>query len=745
MFSHLHHFQSRCRLNPLALIGGLFIFFFLLIAQYNPPLLHELRLKSFDFFLRFHPAPLSDTRIIIVDIDSESLEKIGQWPWPRKHIAELLKKINATGPVAVGLDMVFAEPDGSSPHLLGTLDYIKNAPPIVQDYLKNLPNYDFSLAQTLAQSPAPVVLGYVFTNTEKSTRPTSIFYSSQQVPKKSNIQLYGQNPLPFLYSFNGVDSSLQIFERTAQGIGFLNIIPDHDSIIRNLPLVVTYKDEIYPSFILTMLQASQKVDDMKLITDQNGVRSLQVGKYHIPTNMNGELIINFSGPSHTLPYISAHRVLSGQFEPALFQDAYVLIGTSAPGLFDLRAVPTDRVFPGVELHGHALNTILSQNYLHRPEWVKGAELLCICCISLLLLLILSRLRAAHGILLVLFLSFGIFSLSLWCLYAYNLLIDIVYPMTVTWLVFTIVTFYNFIAGEKKIRRLRSTFSHYLAPEVVKELLKKQDDLILDGEERELTILFSDIRRFTSMAEKMSPDDLCAFLNEYLTPMTGAIMEERGTVDKFIGDAIMAFWNAPLNTPNHLVYACRCALTMLRELDELNRSWHKRGFPKIRIGVGMHCGVARVGNMGSQQRFDYTVIGDSVNLASRLEGLTRLYDVDILVSDAVYAVLQESNFFFRRIDRVRVVGKTTPVTLYQLMGLREEQTVDDLQELDAYYAALERYTTGAFTQAAESFLSLHEEYPGVYLYAFYAERCLRMAKNPPKQWNGIIDIQTKKNC
>jgi adenylate cyclase len=734
----LSHLRKKRRVSPLALTGVLLTLLFVIIAQYDPPLLHELRLKYFDFFLRNNPAPLSDSQIIIIDIDSESLEKIGRWPWPRKRLAELLTKVAAGGPAVIGLDIILAEPDNSSPHILGRLDNMHNIAPAIQQYLHNLPNYDLALAQTLKKSPAPVVLGYVFTNTIKKKSA-----DSRQVPRNVNMLFYGQNPLPFLYLFNEVDPSLEIFERTAQGIGFLNVIPDQDSIIRNLPLLVNYRDDIYPGLILSMLLAATHEDTIEVETDQNGIRALQIGEYSIPTNMHGELIINFSGPSRTLPYISAYDILSGQVTPALFQNSYVLIGTSAPGLFDLRAVPTDRALPGVELHGHALNTILSKNYLHRPEWAKGAELISICCICLLLLFLLSRMKAANGALLVFFLSVGMFSSSLWCLYHYHLLLDIVYPLTATWLMFGILTFYNFIAGERKIRRIRSAFSHYLSPQVVKELLKKQNDLVLDGEERELSILFSDIRQFTAMAEKMSPDDLCAFLNEYLTPMTKAIMQRRGTVDKFIGDAIMAFWNAPLYTPNHLKHACDCALAMIYQLNNLNKSWSKRGLPEVRIGIGIHCGVARVGNMGSQQRFDYTVMGDSVNLASRLEGLTRLYDVDILVSDAVYAMLKESDFFFRRVDTVRAAGKTTPVTLYQLIEIREEQMVAHLQEMEAYYAALELYNDGEFFQAAQSFHTLKEEYPNVYLYKLYSKRCLQMLKDPPKHWNGITNIQLKK--
>ncbi len=311
MFSHP---RKRCGISPLSVTGVLLTLFFIVLAQYDPSLLHELRLNSFDFFLRHSPAPLSDPRVIIVDVDSESLGKLGQWPWPRKRIAELLKQITSAGPAVVGLDMIFAEPDSNSPHLLGALDDIEHAPAAVREYLQGLPDYDRSLAQTLEQSPVPVVLGYVFTGSAKDETQ-----HRGKIPRKSNFLFYGHDPLPFLFPFNGVDSSLEMFEQTAQGIGFLNIIPDHDSIIRNIPLAVNYKDEVYPGLILSMLQVASGEETIVLETDQNGVRAVRTGGRRIPTNMYGELIINFSGPARTLPYVSAHEILSGQFDADLFQ------------------------------------------------------------------------------------------------------------------------------------------------------------------------------------------------------------------------------------------------------------------------------------------------------------------------------------------------------------------------------------------------------------------------------------------
>ncbi|MCI5221714.1 MAG: adenylate/guanylate cyclase domain-containing protein [Candidatus Electrothrix sp. AR4] len=733
-------FGKKYKIALVRLIGAVLTAFFIALSLMNPPLLNELRLKFFDFLICGAPASLASPPVVIVDIDSNSLAAFGQWPWPRNRMAQLLEKITAAEPAVVGLDMLFAEPDRTSPRQLALHSVAKDAPVAVRKYLRELPDYDFLLAKSFYFSPVPIVLGYAFTS--KLSDEVEYSHVVGNTLKNGNFAFFGGDPFPFLFTFNGVDNNLGMFEKTARGIGFFNVIPDQDSIIRNVPLLINYEQQVYPSLILSMLQTEAEIDSMMVEVDRNGVRSVQVGLNHIPTTKHGELIVNFSGSARTLPYISARDILSDSFDPDLLKDAYVLIGTSAPGLSDLQAVPTDYVFPGVELHGHALNTILSKNFLHRPEWSKGAEIVYLLTIGLLLILLLSKMKATSGALLALVISGGIASFSLWSFYYHQLLIDIVYPLITTWLLFTVLTFHNFFTGEKKIRQLRSAFSQYLSPVVVKELLKKQDCLVLDGEERELSILFSDIHNFTSMAEKMSPDNLCVFLNEYLTPMTGAVMERRGTVDKFIGDSVMAFWNAPLATPNHVYQACECSLEMLKELDTLNSYWKEQGHPKIQIGIGIHCGVARVGNMGSQQRFDYTVMGDAVNLASRLEGLTRIYGTNILVSDSVYAMLKESDFYFRRVDTVRVLGKTTPVTLYQLLEERGRITPGKQIEMEEYRASLSLYYAGDFQAAVRSFQELLMKYPEDKLYKVYKEKSLRLVDNPPEKWDGITDLQVK---
>jgi adenylate cyclase len=642
----------------------------------------------------------------------------------------MLERITTTEPAVVGFDILFAEPDRSSPPMSGY----------------DISLHDFTLAQALHNSPAPVVLGYAFTGTDmKSVR-------KEHVPKTGGFIFDGGDPVPFLHTFAGVDSNIKALEKTASGSGFFNIIPDSDSITRRIPLLAGFADQVYPSLILSMIQAAEGADSaVKVVVDReikkNGIRAVHAGPYQIPTTMQGELIVHFSGPAHTFSYISAGDILSDNYDPTALRkmlvDAYVLVGISAPGLFDLQSVPTDPVFPGVELHAHALNTILTGNFLHRPEWVKGVEIIYLVCIGLVFVLLFSRMKAISGVLLVSAIFGGMILFFLWN-FSHQIVVDIAYPAVFTVLLFTLFTSHNFFKEEQKRHRLKSAFSQYLAPTVVDELLKKRDSLVLDGEERELTIFFSDIYKFTSMAERMSPDNLCVFLNEYLTPMTDIIMDRRGTVDKFMGDSVMAFWNAPLDTPDHIRLACDCTLDMLKKLTVLNLSWQQQGLPELRVGIGIHSGVARVGNMGSRQRFDYTVMGDAVNLASRLEGLTRLYGVDILVSGTIYAAMKERDFFFRYIDTVRVLGKKEAVVLYQLLSVRSSigLTGDKIQEEEAYNKALTLYHAGSFQDAFSSFQELCRKYPTDKLYSVYKERCFRLAAEPPDNWDGVTEMQGK---
>jgi adenylate cyclase len=728
----------KCSATELVQVVGALISFALTgLSLWNPPLLNELRLRSFDQLMAQLPAPLASPPVVIVDIDPKSLSEFGQWPWPRSRTAELIRAIAAAGPAVIGLDIVFAEPDRSSPVRL--TENRPDMPLSVRDYLLALPDHDQQLADTLAAGSAPVVLGHLFTHQPGSAAALA----------NGSFLLRGQDPSPFLHRFSGADANLPLFEEAAQGSGFFNIVPDSDAIVRSLPLLISSQDGLHASLILAMLQAAAGGQPIEVSSNENGVRSVRVGPHFIPTTMRGELLVSFSGPleeagfsgaARRLPYISAADILAGRFDPAALRQAYVLVGTSALGLFDLIAVPVSEAFPGVEFHGHALNTILTGSHLRRPEWLRGLEVIQLCAIGLLLTMLLPKAGAVGGLLIAFGAVSGSILFTLWNFLWNSLLVDMVTPSAAAFFMFTALTLLNYFAEERKTSRLRAAFSQYLAPAVVEELVKNQDSLVLSGEERELSILFSDIRGFTSMAERMRPDALCGFLNEYLTPMTAAVMNRRGTVDKFIGDAVMAFWNAPVRTPDHTRHACECALAMLNELETLNRAWLKRGLPSIRIGIGIHCGTARVGNMGSKQRFEYTVIGDSVNLASRLEGLTKYYGADIVVSGAVHEAVDMESMVFRQIDTVRVVGKSEPVAIFQLMST--DFWRERAEEMELYEQAFALYSFGNFEDAGPLFQTLTERHPESKLYALYSERCRQLIENPPAHWDWITDMRSK---
>ncbi len=674
----------------------------------------------------------------------------------------------------------------------------------VRKYLDSLPDPDQIFADKLAASSVPIILGHLFIYHDVEAGQGGK-KNKTAVPQHGSFAFLDQNPVSFLQRFNHADLNLPLLEKEAHGSGFFNIIPDDDALVRRLPLLAALEQqpwpsftfatlhatttvrrdlplltafeqvlhpglvlavlqntyallrasalltgEPYPSLVLAMLQAATGDAPVFVKSNENGVRTIKVGPYQIPVSHQGEMVVTFSDqspyadsfhPERKLPYLSAIDVLHDEFDPHLLQQAYVLVGTSALGLFDLIGVPVSTVFPGVEFHGHALNTILTSSFLSRPDWLIGLEILQIACTGLLLTLLLPRIGATVGILLAFAIIVINLAFSLASFWFFHLMADLVTPTIATLLLFTSLTFFNYFSEERKARRLRSTFSQYLAPAVVEEMVKNQDSLVLSGEERELTILFSDIRGFTSMAEKMRPEALCTFLNEYLTPMTAAIMNQRGTVDKFIGDAVMAFWNAPLTTANHPYHACESALSMLQELEQLNRSWLKRGLPTLHIGIGIHCGLARVGNMGSRQRFEYTVIGDSVNLASRLEGLTKFYGADILVSGVICDALH-NDFLFRQVDIVRVLGKTEPVTVCQLLGKRGQENAQIEKELRGWHEAFDYYNIGDFKAAEQLLCHLIDWKPNDKLYSLYIKRCQQLAANPPENWDGITDLQSK---
>ncbi len=714
------------------LVGTIIALILIFISAWSPTPIKSLRHQTFDLMIRQWPAPLGRTPIKIVDIDSKSLAAHGQWPWPRSTMGRLLTIIGNGKPKAIGLDIVFAEPDRTSPSQLAKL-VESTMPAALHEYIQTLPDHDLLLALALHNSISPIILGHVFTNN---------LAGSQQEPRldPSRFITKGSDPRPFLHQFEQIDTNLPILAGQAHSSGFFNVLPDNDGIVRNEPLLINFRNQLAPSLILEMLRLGMGADHVVVNSDANGVTSLTVGSHTIPTDRQGQFTVHYSGPARTVAYLSADDLLSGEISANIFRDSYVLIGTSAPGLMDIRATPTDQIFPGVEIHAHALNTVLTNAYLAEPEWARGAELVYLLLVSLILILLVPKVGALKSGILSLLFSGSFILFSFWSFHHLNLLIDASYPLLTTGILFSALTFSNYLQEEQKATMIRTAFSQYLSPTLVKELINNKQELTLGGEERAMTILFSDIRSFTSLSERMTPNELCTFLNEYLTPMTEVIMENRGTVDKFIGDAIMAFWNAPLDDSDHAAEACYTALKMNERLRYLNGAWQQQKRPTIAIGIGIHCGIARVGNMGSKHRFDYTVIGDSVNLASRLEGLNKLYGTSILVSGATRELLKDRDFIFREIDRVRVKGKSKPVTVFELIRATSELDATMVKELADYQQALQAYRQRDFADAASRFKELQATNHCQRLYKLYAKRCQEFTESPPPaDWEGIFDL------
>lgn len=703
----------------------------LVLSLWNPIFVHTLHLKTYDLFLRQKLGIKADIPIVIVDIDDKSLATLGQWPWPRTVLAEILSYINEGNPKAVGLDIVLAESDRLSPRRIAAA--LQKVSSSCQVNLRSLPDHDHILAVALKSTNAILGFPFTFSSSSMDTR----FYNH---PGK--FAVIGADPKPWLFTPSSAVGNLHILEEAAAGRGFFNVLPDEDGIIRKLPLIMQYNGGIYPSLVLEMLRKGENAADFQIFCTETGIECVRSGTYIIPTDAYGQMNIRFCGTEKTFPYISAVDIISEKINPAVFHNAYVLIGTSAKGLLDTVATPTSALFPGIGIHAHAINTVLTGAYLREPNWTRGAQFVNLLVVSVLLILLIPKIGAIRSGVLFLVTSGGIVFLSYWLFSRYGYFFDSIYPLLGNSLIFITLTFINYVQEEREKQHIRDTFSRYLSPVLVNELLSSPEKLTLSGEQREVTILFSDIRNFTAISERISPQDVCRFLNQYFASMAQILMDNMAMVDKFIGDAVYAFWNAPLYNPHHARHALIAALLMKQALEDLNNNWEVDGLPVIHAGIGINTGTARIGNIGSENRLSYTAIGDTVNLASRLEGLTKVYNVPIIVSAATYNQVKDQEFIFRMLDKIRVAGKKKPTTVYELVGEENQVSSKISQEIMKYNEALAAYFKCEFKTALQLFQQLSY---GNYnkLYKLFAKRCKNYLDNPPKKpWDGISTFLSK---
>jgi adenylate cyclase len=707
----------------------------------DPAPIEEFRVRTFDTFQVIDPRVKTAKPVRIVNIDEKSLAKFGQWPWPRTLVADLVTNLTRLGAVAIAFDIMFAEPDRLNP--AAAAETLRDLDEATRAKLRALPSNDDVLAQAMRQSP--VVLG-------ETGLPYVVAELDKELPV-TGLAMLGEDPQRFMLKFPGLLRSTPVLEAAASGRGLLTIRIERDGIVRRVPVVMQAQGVTMPSLSFEMLRVATGSDTIFIKSTDAGIASVAVKGFAVPTDRNGQLWVHFAAYDPSI-YVSALDVLEGKVDADTIAGRLVLIGTSAAGLLDVKTTPVSPVMPGVEIHAQILEAALTGGLLSQPLWGPFAELLAAVILGLAVIWFAPMFGPKSLVALGAFFATLLVGTSWYYYSQHRLLIDSTYPLLSTTAIYLTLIFSSFAREQAQRRQIRSAFGQYLSPALVEQLALAPERLVLGGEEREMTIMFSDMRGFTSISEtyKNDPQGLTGLMNRFLTPLTNAILDRNGTVDKYMGDAIMAFWNAPLDDEEHQINACEAALDMLEQVDALNKEREAEAeegghaYIPLNIGVGLNTGTCVVGNMGSDLRFDYSVFGDSVNLASRLEGQSKEYGFPIIVGSNT-ALAAKDRFAILELDFIMVKGKTEPEVIYAIAGREDTAQSARFQRLrnltiemlacyrsrdwDGALAAIER---GRRTDEAHS-LEL--------LYNLYETRIRGFQKDPPPQdWNGAFALLTK---
>jgi adenylate cyclase len=726
------------RLAGLAAIAA-----FTLLRFWDPAPLEIARNSFFDLLQKAHPRPVQAYSVVIADIDDKSLNEIGQWPWPRVMLRNLVARLREDGAAVIGFDIIFSESDRLSPRRLS--DLLQPGDEDLKQKLAAMPDNDEQFAEAI--KGARVVLGRIAIAEAVSGSSSP---ANRKAPKVS-IATIGGDPRKDLLQFSASLKNLPALETAAAGLGMLTVRPERDGLIRRAPLLLSVGDDIVPGMAVELIRAATGTSSIIVKRDDAGVRSIAFAGTEIPADKDGQLWISFA---HHDPrrYVSAADVLAGRIPRERIEGKIIIIGTSAAGLFDLKSTPLNRVIPGVEIHAQIVESILAGTTLNRPNFALGLEISLALAIGAVLV-IAAPLAGALVNLLIGTVMAALLAAGSWYLFVFHrVLIDVSYPLASSFAVFLLMVFMNYLREEKRRGQIRSAFRQYLSPDLVEQLIREPGRLVLGGETREMSILFSDVRGFTSIAEsfKDNPAGLTALMNRMLTSLSHPIIERLGTIDKYIGDAIMAFWNAPLDDPNHALNACESALELLRRLDKLNaerkKEAHQAGAAAadMEIGIGISTGRSVVGNMGFDIRFDYSVLGDSVNLASRLEALTAVYGLHILISSET-ARQCSGKLALIEVDRVRVKGKRDAETIYSVLGRYDlEQQEQFLSFRSEFHSMLAHYRAKEWPEALvhlDRCRDINRTDRLDKLLDLYSFRIAGFANNPPpSDWDGAFNAQ-----
>jgi adenylate cyclase len=740
---------TTTRRSTIVLAGLVPVLLVALLKFFQPPLLLEARGLLFDSYQRLSPRPFRDGGVRIVDIDDETIRRLGQWPWPRGDVGALTKAIADAGAAAIAFDIVFSEPDRTSPVLLTALAARQGVPPAQLAAIKGLPDQDARFAQVLGASPS--VLGLFLTQDAHG----------DAVQAKAGFAVAGTDPGASLGAYRSAIVPLPGLQAAAKGLGFVSLKGDADGIIRRVPLVAKAGETLLPSLSAEALRVAQEAGGFVLkSSDASGevnsgrpeAVALKIGAAEVPVTERGELWMHYTGPVPER-VVPAWKILEGRLPASemqrLFSGRIVFVGAGAIGLRDLVSTPVAERELGVTLHAQAVEQMVLQDFLSRPDWTDGLETAALLGGGLLLALALPWLGAFRGALAAGVLVGGMAGGSWYGFRERHLLVDPVAPVLALLACYLVATVFTYLREEKQRRYIHGAFDRYLSPELVRRITDDPSRLQLGGEVREMTVLFCDIRGFSRISEGLGPQEIIGFLIAFLTPMTDILLGRRATIDKYIGDAILAFWNAPLDDPDQHANAARGALEMVARLETLNAEMPARSdvpWPgRVEIGVGLNAGPCCVGNMGSAQRLSYSLIGDTVNLASRIEGLTKQYGVRIAIGEALARKLP--GFALVELDRVRVVGRERPETVYALAGDEAVAGGEDFRTfLAAHAGLLEAYRAQDWDEA-ERRAAANQASAGRHgldkLYARYRVLIEAFCAEPPAAgWDGVAQLREK---
>ncbi len=755
---------------------------------FRPPILQFIDYKIYDEFTRRSPVGEKTNVPVIIDIDEESLAELGQWPWPRYRMALLLAKIQQAGALSTGLDILLAEHDRTSPQAiqeslqneLGVTVNFKGLP-------KGLMNNDQVLADVLAQGR--YVLGFYFDFHGKFSEHH--IHTSECVLKPLSIAQIKTKDSPPLDKLTRTAISaicpLPILTRASTLCGFYNSITDFDGVVRRVPLVISWNGEQYPSLALATLMKAMNKKSVIAKTTRYGFESIRVGKTIIPVDAKGQMLVRYRGGVNEFPYYSARDILSGKIGEKELKGKIVFMGTSAAGLRDLRVTPYTSDYPGVEVHATVIDNILTKDFLLRPDWIPGLELIILLVAGILTTILLTWTRSFLMVVPIAGLGITTVAGALFVFKTYHAYLTPTYALITLGLNFTMLTLIKFWREEGQKKFLQTTFSSYLAPELIDEMFSKREMPELGGEAKTITAYFTDIQNFSTFSEKLTATQLVELLNEYLSVMTDILIDNKGTLDKYEGDAIIAFFGAPIDVPDNALRACRVAVAMQQANNELRDKWSKekqlpdeptrntKGFPEeewapdekwpkvvhqIRTRIGINTGEIVVGNMGSAMRMNYTMMGDAVNLAARLEEGAKQFGIFTAVShftlemDAVDESCNACKVMdlveARLIDNIQVVGKNEPVRIYELVAMKGGLTDNEKILFELFSKAREHYVKTEWDKAIELYKEAekYERFTDTKVTPskVFRQRAEEYKINPPvpagEVWDGVYRMTKK---